>query len=241
MNNGRIWDIVHTILKKESRGNILKPDRFSDLLEQCNLEYYNQQYEKWAGSQLILDSLQPFIVLDEDVTFTAGSATIESALDEDYKHLIAARHATSNAKVDVVSPNEWNEWIGDVVMTGTASYPLLTANSTALKVYPASITSLTVSYLRKPTTPIFDYYYDAQYKVQYLTEGQSAYTLLTGEVGSGGETAGTEVTSTSIDLEWNDFDIVNIISLILEKVAVSLSAPDIAQYAMGLEQKQNVM
>jgi hypothetical protein len=240
MNNGRIWDIVHTILKKEPRGNILKPARFSHLLEQCNLEYYNQQYEKWSGSQLILDSLQPFIVLDETVTFTTGSANV-SGLAEDYKHLIAARHATSDAKVDVVSPNEWNEWIGDAVMKGTTSYPLMTANATALKVYPTDITSLTVSYLRKPTTPIFDYYYDAQYTVQYLTEGQPAYELQTGEVGSGGETAGTEVTSASVDLEWNDFDIVNIISLVLEKVAISLSAPDIAQYAMGLEQKQNVI
>lgn len=240
MNNGRIWDIVHTILKKESRGNILKPARFSHLLEQCNLEYYNQQYEKWAGSQLIIDSLQPFIVLDEDVSFTTGSATVAD-LDEDYKHLISARHATSDAKVDIVSPNEWNEWIGDAVMKGTTDYPLMTFNDTSFKVYPTSITSLTISYLRKPTTPIFDYYYDSQYTVQYLTEGQSAYTLLTGEVGSGGETAGTAVTSTSIDLEWNDFDVVNIISLILEKVAISLSAPEIAQYAMGLEQKQNVI
>jgi hypothetical protein len=145
---------------------------------------------------------------------------------------------------DFLTPQEWNNYMGDAVMKGTSTYPVACIIGSKLYLSPASQPSynaVSILYLRKPTTPIFDYYYDAQYTVQYLTEDQTAYTLLTGEVGSAGQTAGTAVTSASKDLEWNDFDIVNIISLILEKVAISLSAPDIAQYAMSLEQKQNVI
>jgi len=142
---------------------------------------------------------------------------------------------------DFVTPQEWTHYMGDAVMQATADYPLACIIGDEIYTLPSSITEVVFVYLRKPRTPIFDYYYDAQYTVQYLTEDQTAYTLLTGEVGSAGQTAGTAVTSASKDLEWNDFDIVNIISLILEKVAISLSAPDIAQYAMSLEQKQNVI
>lgn len=240
MNNGRIWDIVHTVLAKESRGNIIKPGRFSYLLEQANTEYFNQQYEKWSGSQTILDSLRPFVEVDEVLSTTTGTGDL-TGLSQTYRNAIGARATSDDALVDIVTPVEWNAWIGDTVMTGTSDYPLAVIDGSNIKVYPTSISSIKFSYLREPATPIFDYYIDANYTVQYLTEGQSEYPLKTGEVGSSGETADTEVTSTSIDLEWENSDVVNIISIILEKLGTKLSAVDITQYAMSLEQKQNVM
>jgi len=239
MNNGKIWDIVHAVVKKESRGNIIKPDRFTDILQQCNAEYYNQQYEKWGLSQTSTDSMRPFVVLDETVALTTGSATISTGLASTYKHAIAARNAANEAKIDILTPNNWNEWIGDALMTGTATYPIMTMDSTTIKVFPTTITSIKFSYLKASTDPFFDYYIDANYKVQYLTEGQTAYTLQTNEVYRTGATSGS-FTSTSVDLEWDYIDIVNIISMILEKLGVGMSAPDITQYAMALEQKQNV-
>lgn len=240
MNNGRLWDIVHSILKKESKGNTITPDRFTFLLQQCHYEYYNQQYEKFAGSQTITDSMRPFVVTDESVTFTTGNATVAS-LDNTYKHLIGARVTSGDVAIDIVPPHVWNMWIGDAVMKGTTTYPIMTLDETNLKIYPTSITTAKVSYLKAADNePFFDYYIDANYDVQYLTEGQSAYTLKTSEVYRDGTTSG-DVTSISYDLEWEDMDKVNIISMLLEKIGVSLQAPDVAQYAMSLEQKQNVM
>ena len=90
MNLKRVYDIIHAVLKKESRGNIIKPERFTYILQQANLEYFNQQYEKFAASQTIQDSLSPFIVVDESVSFTTGSAAT-STLSSTYIHLISAR------------------------------------------------------------------------------------------------------------------------------------------------------
>ena len=65
MNLGAIYKIVLADLKKEGRGNVVTPSRFTDFLVQCHLEYFNQQVAKWAATQTIQDSLRPFLVLDE--------------------------------------------------------------------------------------------------------------------------------------------------------------------------------
>jgi hypothetical protein len=243
MNNGRIYDIVLTVLKKEGRGNIVKPDRFTYLLQQCHQEYYNQQYEKWAGSQRMHDSLRPFLVLDEVVSHTAGVIDIAADLDYTYRHLVAVRGSTADEKIDVVTPLEWNEWMGDAVMKGTASYPLLTIDGTEMLLYPSNnpgLTGVKISYLREAENePFFDYYLDASYNVKYLTVDQ-VYTLQAGETYRDGTTSGAK-TSLSEELEWGDMDKVNIISMLLEKLGVSMQAPDVAQYAMTKQQQQNVV
>jgi hypothetical protein len=253
MNLGRIYDIVLTVLRKESRGNLVKPDNFTYLLEQSHLEYYNQQYEKWAGSQTILDSLRPFVALDETITFASGEEALAD-LTYTYKHAIAARVTSDNTKIDIVTPSEWNEWAGDAVMKGAADYPLMTADVSKFYILPTTITSVKFSYLVQLETdtslnktdtatdyylPFFDYYIDAQKNIQYLTNGQN-YTLQTGEVYRDGTASGT-VTGKSHELKWEDQDKINIVSILLEKIGVSLSSPEITQYAMGKEQQQNVM
>ena len=257
MNLGRVYDIVLTVLKKESRGNIVKPDRFTYLLQQCHLEYFDIQYRKWAGSQGVMDSLSPFFILDEAVTFS-GTAVALSTLDVtdnsgEYRHATWARMSTGDVRYDIVT-SEWNEWAGDVVMKGTATSPLMMIDGTNINISPTLSGDIKFSYLLGLTLdtspydtadtgkwylPFFDYYLDANYNVNYLTNGTD-HTLLTGEVYRDG-TASGDVTGVSHEFKWNDQDIVNIISLLLEKSGVSMQAPEIAQYAMGKEQQQNVM
>lgn len=237
MNNGDLYDIILTVLKKESRGNIIKPDGFTDLLVQSHYEYYNQQYEKWAASQTITDSLKPFLIIDEEWDIT-GATFLYSALNETYKHAVSAR-TDGDVRVEIVTVNEWNEWYSDVIMKGTATSPLMVMQSDGAKVQPDSVGTLYFSYLHKAQyEPFFDYYMDAYGHVQYFVNA-AQHTLAAGEVYRDGTATGT-VTSISRELEWEDFDKVNIISIILEKLGVSLQAQDITQYAMAKEQQQNV-
>src|SRR6056297_870435 len=155
MTNGDLWDLVHVVLKKESRGNILKPSEFSDLLRQCHLEYYNQQYEKWAASQTAIDSMQPFVELDEIQTITLSKVALAD-LDYDYQHLIAARRfdyalgQTWFNQYDIVTPRQWTEWQSDPVMVASSLYPILTVDNTNIHVAGhGDDASIYLSYLRK--------------------------------------------------------------------------------------------
>lgn len=146
MNLGNVWDIVHTILKKEDRGNIIKPERFTHLLQQCHHEYFNQQYEKYAGSQLLMDSMRPFVAFDETITFGSGEESI-SDLAYTYKHALTARVSSDDAHIDIVTFAEWNEWANDFVMKGTSAYPLMAIDNTKLYISPTSLTAVKFSYL----------------------------------------------------------------------------------------------
>lgn len=239
MNNGDLYDIILAVLKKESKGNIIKPDRFTDLLVQAHYEYYNQQYEKWSGSQAMVDSLKPFLEVDEVWSYTSPGVFDFTDLNATYKHASAARVSIDGVKIEIVTPVEWNEWSGDVVMQGTATHPLMVMLSDGAKVRPSTVDDILFTYLRKADNePFFDYYADAQNNIQYFVNG-AQHVLLTGEVYRDGTDTGT-VTSISRELEWEDFDKINIISIILEKIGVSLQSPEVTQYAMALEQKQNV-
>lgn len=322
MNNSTLYNLVHTILKKETKGRSITPDRFTYLLQQCHLEYYSQQYEKWAGSQTLLDSLKPFLVVDGSFTFSAASTAI-SQLSNTYKHLVAARMNSTDYKIEIVTPAEWNEWTDDVVMQGTSRYPIMTVDNSNFIIAPYSAeaqgikvsylvdldgvkfasgtttsttsdrlvdstasftttvevgmtvynttdsTTATISAINSATNlqlssdimtsgeayviiqdddatdfilPYFDYYIDSNKNVQYLTNGQSI-TLTSSDTYRDG-TAGdgsTVFVGTSHELKWKDGDKMNILSLILEKIGVSLSSMDISQYAMAKEQQQNVM
>jgi len=242
MTLGRIYDIILTILNKEGRGNIIKPERFTYLLQKVNLDYFNQQYEKWAGSQTISDSLSPFLVVDESVTFAGASVAISSLSiypTYEYIHAVAARLSSDDSYCDIVTPLEWNEWASDVLMKGVAANPLVLIDGTNIKIDPSLTGDLLFSYLRSPATPSFDYYIDAYKNIQYLANGDE-HTLGTGEVYSDGSTSGS-VTGTSVELEWGEQDQVNIITMLLEHYGIKLTAPEITQYAMSKEQQQNVI
>jgi hypothetical protein len=325
MTLSTIWDIVHAVLKKESRGNIIKPDEFTTLLQQCHLEYYNQQYEKWAVSQTSLDSLRPFLVFDETASFSAGSFSLTS-LAKSYKHLVGARIDSSDAPFEIVTPDVWGRWYADAVMAGSSTWPLMTVNATQIKAAPAApAEDILVTYLAElddnitsavvnsttdasgattnkliddgqsftssvsvgmkvcnttdSTTalitavdsnteltldtdimgnsedyqiiqadaatnyylPFFDYYIDSNDEVQYMAN--ASFNTLTANDTYRDGTAGdgsTVYVGLSHELKWGNQDVVNIVSLLLQKLGVAMQAPDITQYAMALQQQQNV-
>lgn len=240
MTLSTIWDIVHAVLKKESRGNIIKPDEFTTLLQQCHLEYYNQQYEKWAVSQTAYDSLRPFIVSDESLDTTGGYADLSSDLLTTYKHMIGLRDDNTDNPIDLLTPQQWNQWYGDAVMQGTQTYPVGVLSGVWLYIYPTTIDTVRISYLKDADyDPFFDYYIDANDAVQAMGSYGTAYSLQTGETYRDGTASGS-VSSIMRELEWGDQDIVNIVSLLSQKLGVAMQAPDITQYAMALQQQQNV-
>jgi hypothetical protein len=239
MTNEDLYNLTLTILRKEGRGNIIKPERFTWLLRQCHLEYFNQQYEKFAVSQTISDSLRPFHVGEDEVTFGSGTVAL-SSLTKSYFHMVSARVSATNNRVDIVMPMEWDERIDDELTQPTVTDPIMGIGETELRILPDSITDVKLSYLKlADEDPFFDYYIDAQRNVQWMGVFGTQYTLQAGEVYRDGTTSPTQVESINRELEWGDQDKVNILSMILEKIGVSLSA-DIAQYAMAKEQQQNV-
>jgi len=240
MNNGNLFDYVHTILRKEKRGNIIKPDRFSHLLKVCHHEYYNQQVEKFDLSQTVHDSLRPFLVINDSATFSTGVEAIAD-LTSTYRNMVAAYAGTTNARFDIVTPQEWVWRLDDELTQPTAAKPIMMVDGTNINILPTSITAGYVTYLKEADNePFFDYYIDANRDIQWMGINAAEYTLQTSEVYRDGTTSG-KVVSINRELEWNDFDKMRILDLILQKLGVSLSEAEIVQYANIQQQKANTV
>ena len=238
MTNEDLYKLTLTILRKESRGNIIKPDRFSELLKQCHHEYFNQQIEKFDISQTVHDSLKPFLVVDDTATFATGVEDI-SDLTYTYRNAIGCRVTSNDVPVDIVTPLEWNERMDDELTQPTASNPMMVVDTDALRIRPITVTEGYFSYIKEADNePFFDYYIDAQRNIQGMsTTYDASYTLNANEVYRDGTSSGA-VKSINRELEWEDYDKIRILSFLLEKIGVSLSG-DIAQYSMAKEQQQN--
>ena len=95
-----------------------------------------------------------------------------------------------------------------------------------------------MSYYKLPEDPVYDYYTDAYGNYTYLTEEQPAYTLQAGEIAKDGSVAGEQVTSVSVDLEWEDDEAMKILDMIVSDVSIALSDPGSFQASL-LERKEN--
>ena len=105
-----------------------------------------------------------------------------------------------------------------------------------INIYPNNITSAEFTYLRKPLTPVYDYYIDANANEVYLLTGTS-HTLTTDETGSAGQTSGT-VTSLTVELDWDELFHVVFCNEVLSRVGINLKDGMVEQYINQAKQEQ---
>ncbi len=228
MTNNDLYKSLLNILRKESKGLAVSPDAFTDYLKVENLALFNEYCKGIEVSQKVSDALRVFKT-SSTRTLTTGSVSAPS----DYAHLTAMHVGGDTILIDQVTDEEWVFRQDDELTQPTASYPIGRLADTNIYVLPNTITSITVLYIRNPTEPYFDYYTDANYKVQYLTAGQ-VYALQTSEVYRDGTSSGS-VTSISVELEWEDLDKIKILHRILTKFGISMDEQLVAQYATSKE------
>jgi hypothetical protein len=142
--------------------------------------------------------------------------------------------------VDIVTDEEWIFRRRDALTVPSWTYPIARISGEYLYVSPIfSLTTapnLILHYLKAPSTPFFDYYYDDDYNIQYLS-ASGTHLLTTGETGRLGETAGSTVTSSTVELEWEDTEKIKILHRIVTKLGVSMDEQLVAQYATAKEKE----
>ena len=110
---------------------------------------------------------------------------------------------------------------------------------------------VTLNYLKQPSTPYFDWYYDSNDRIQYLEEDE-VYTLQTGETyidkddGSvltatdviGSVANGDDADNKTVEMEIPDDDKRGVFYSILSKLGISVDQLDATQYSMQMEAKE---
>lgn len=215
-------DKAYTFLNfwiNKSQGGFYPPDQLDALVDRAQMALYDDYYIKYATSQRVDDALAPFKSV---FTFTnvAGGLVVSPA---DYLDLLTVYTASVdstgrvvNRPVQIISEDQLPVRLNSQIVPVTVTDPIafITTNWN-LQLFPQVPQSGTVYYLRRPKAPFF------------------SYTLVSGRVivynpGS------------SVQLEWGDKDVNDILIKALDYIGINLSEQDVLQWA-GAKDSANIL
>lgn len=112
---------------------------------------------------------------------------------------------------------------------------------TQVHVYPETISSIYVNYLRYPNVPFLDYYVDdLTYVITYLDERETLTNFAAGNTYRNGTVGDgvVDIHSRTVNWEWNDDMLPQIVYMMLQKMGINLENMTVAQIATQLQAKE---
>lgn len=207
MTTNEIRIYLETMLNKHSSGNTLSPQELNVLFKAHIYGFVRNQVMEYRRfvmqgtpmdetvfTALLIDSLQK----QSSPTLAAGAFTLPT--DMLMEGDMWGTYNSNYKKVEFVSSEEYSKRMSNHLSKPIAYFPVAYIVGTSCKVFPQNMTSLTLNYIANPTIPVFDYYTDANYNIQYLA-ASATHTLQAGEYGSLGQVAGVTVTSLTVELD----------------------------------------
>lgn len=248
LTNDNVLKYVNYICVKENSGSTLKPNQYNTIILASNVNLFNKQVteaqlmsaqSKMPFNETLFNmaALREFQVL-ENITFTTGNFDITTLANSfAYWGSMVALHNGSYKKIEILTVKEYAERRTNMVYKQLSDYPGALFNGNIIKVLPSNIATAEFVYMKNPVKPVYDYYIDADLNHIYLTAG-ATHLLTAGETGSAGQTAGTTVTSLTVEPEWNDLYFVEFCNEVLQKVSINLTSEQLRQYVKEVEGKQ---
>lgn len=224
-----IRNYLDRLTKKEQRGNILSGEDFNTFLAIAQVEYFDQEKRKAEATGDVTDALRAFITT---LNSTATSGVLAIPTNPKYSKLLQAYRIsdTTYYPCDEVSQMEKGDRLTNSLTVPTAKNPIVSVEGSSFVFNPATTAYVKVVYLKRPTDPFLDFYYDTYKNIVYL-DASTTYTLQAGEEYRDGTGTGT-VTSLTTEFEWaDDMDIINIAYILLVKLGKSI--PDNLAIELG--------
>lgn len=219
MNNFQLYKLLNFIINKDVYAQAIKPDEFDLELKSKNLRHFRKRLglpetyipgtaNEGAGVTRLTDrDLLPFLV-EEIKNPVSGVITLTSTW-----YYINDFYTDISITSDLISLEEVSNRLRNYITAPTSLHPAAYIVPQGLKVFPVTITNVTVNYYRTPATPVF----------QTITNT----TTLDIEYD----------TTNSVELEWDDASKFDILSMILQDMGVNVERWDLQQIAAKLIQQ----
>jgi hypothetical protein len=211
---------VQELINKNQNG-YLGPDEFNRLINQASYARFNELYgkpEQYAGAnfpiakiayartQEISEKLSPFIVSDT-VAVSSGIA----AVPDDLVHAVALRSGTNTVKR--VEFDRLASYLNSSIDNPTTDFPIYVQIENTYKIYPSTINSVNLDYLKLPGEAVWAYTMSGNRPVYDPTN--------------------------SIDLEWSTDEINNIVMKVLSMFGISVKDQQLVNYAEAQKAQGN--
>jgi hypothetical protein len=216
-----VHNTIQYIVNKDQNQSITHAE-IDLILDKAQLVLFNQyhtnpkmpaqaQAARYGESQRIDDSLSAFKSIYTFATGDTPSGVL--TLPGTYMHLISLHTTTYNNQlgrnvthaVQILSEEELSMRLESQVIPLDDEEPVAIMYQSSIKMYPTTTKQGQLFYFRRPAVPVFG----------YTSSGRTA----------------TYNSGTSTQLEWKDYDIMNIISIALTYIGINMSSADVTQFA----------
>lgn len=212
------YQLVNLVINKRQQGYIT-PDQFNNVAPTMQLSLINDRIGNakkyrpgypipavgFGLNQKTREELRPLLIKPTATAVTAGVATIPA----DYLYYDTVTAGGYN--VQEVQDDELAELNNSLIKPPTTRFPKMTIHSNGINIFPTSITTINLSYLRKPVTPVWGY---------TTVNDEPVYNA-----------------GTSQDFETSSTTHLEICNMILSTFGMSLNLSELVQYAeMGVQQ-----
>lgn len=216
MNLNEIYELLNFYINK-AQGGWYSPEELTMIVDRAQRTLFNTYYTKYQTSQRLDDALAPFKAAH---VFSHATGLITNPAD--YQDMLAITvtvvddlNVTRTYPVEAVTDDELGNRLNSQINTPSVSSPIVVRkDNDEWQLYPKVQQAGTMVYLAVPRTPVF------------------GYTLMSGRVI-------VYDSLTSVQLQWNDKDILSIILIALNGLGINLSEPDILQWS-EMKSQQNL-
>jgi len=220
-----IFSLIKYIVNKDFAGNVITPERFSELITVVNIDLFRNKYglpEEYQPGRPIpveyaditlknTDDLKPF----KASSLARAVAVGVMAYPDDYAHrdtlsynftkTINSIATTLPRPVEILREAEYSARNGNYTKRPTISNPIGVVRSDGIHIRPLAITAVDFFYYRWPVAPVF------------------AYTLGDGFI--------TYDAANSTEYEWPEDEHITLVRMMLQYIGVNLREGDIVQYS----------
>lgn len=162
---------------KSGYNGYISPDDFNLLFPRAEIRYFNKLYETYGKTLRVNDALATFKTITP-VTIAGGLVAIPA----DLFHIYTLYYTFNGHPVEItrVEPDRLANNLSSTYEAPSTEFPIYVENATEIQFYPTTLTTATLTYLRKPTVT----------KWAYTLNGALAFNTLAGGTGytSGGYT-----------------------------------------------------
>ncbi len=248
-----VFDTIQDVIRKDRRGRSLSVEEYNSLAGIVNRSLFSDFYDKFEGNIESSDTLGGFKEFEYGINLTANARNTVAigVLPANYFHIIGQPRTISGTPgtvrpVDIVTAQEHSIRIDDFLTQPTETYPMCQIGGVneidemRIRVYPSTIATIYIDYLRLPDTPYLDYYInDTTLDYTYMASGVNV-TVPLGSTYRDGTAGVTTEASLTVDWEYDNNDLELIIAKFLGLMGIQLSDEILLQAGTLIESKKQM-
>jgi hypothetical protein len=250
-----IYTNITTMLSSDGNDGVVTLDRFNTFLPIIQDELIRAKIEEQyrvsplgelPGEAVYSSKIIRNLIVAQSVTRSTDYFTFPLTTDSGYTltyallYFLGAHTSTAYngmvREIKMVSDKKLRKLMGNLLEPNISENPVVLLRQGLLHVYPSNITSISISYVRRPVAPLLDYYINASKERVFMTAGLE-YNVTTGSIYKDG-TTGVKTSATK-ELEIPEDFHPEFQDKLLERLSLVLNDQFRVQYAMSKQAKED--